>query len=427
MKRILAIAFFCSLTCYLHAQAVDTTVCDILKDPQSFNGKIVRIKGTVSVGFDQFVVKGPECGQHVNAIWLDYPEYTEAKAGPAALLQLQPAHNFSGTIPAVERSPVKLDKDKAFKQFDTLLSTAYKTKGVCLGCMKYEVSATLVGRLDGAVAGIQRDSAGKIVAISGFGNLNAYNARLVLQSVTDVVPREIDYSKAGDATNVQPPIEADSGDSIKAAHEAAKAFGGGNPVGAEIERAAAAFGNPGEDNGVVLGSGVVNEAKKKNEEKGDGKSPDGVIYKCAFDMERLKGSPLRIAIIYLGDLVADIRAPQSPATASIYSLQSRAWQIAALSAVPNMIKTVTLPGGYVLWNSAWAPDDRGKLLKSGLAGYLANEELIDKQARTSNRQPGGEARILESGTNQSRQGKRNTCLRSLLRPLKYPRNCPSFA
>jgi hypothetical protein len=46
--------------------------------------------------------------------------------------------------------------------------------------------------------------------------------------------------------------------------------------------------------------------------------------------------------------------------------------------VPNLIKTVTLPGGYVLWNSAWAPEDRGKLLKTALAGYLADEALIAK-------------------------------------------------
>ena len=46
---------------------------------------------------------------------------------------------------------------------------------MCLGCARYEVSATLVGRLDGvADAAIKRDNSGKIVALSGFGNMNAY-------------------------------------------------------------------------------------------------------------------------------------------------------------------------------------------------------------------------------------------------------------
>lgn len=378
MKRILALASCIAFSCCLHAQAVDTTACDILKDPQSFNGKIVRIKGTVRVGFDQFVVTAPGCGQHVNAVWLDYPEYSDAKAGPAALLQLQPAHNFSGTVPAVERTSVKLEKDKDFKQFDTLLSTPYKTKGVCLGCMKYEVSATLVGRLDGTAAGIDRDSAGKIVAIRGFGNLNAYNARLVLQSVTDVVPHEVDYSRAGDAINVEPSPDSGNGNPVAAAHQAAKAFGDGNPVGAQIERAAAAFGKPDEEIGIES-VGVANEATKKSEEKGDTKSPDGVLFNYTSDGGRLNGSPTRITVVYIGSLIADLRNPPSAgATSSVFSLESKAWQIAALSAVPNLIKTVTLPGGYVLWNSAWAPEDRGKLLKTALAGYLADEELIAK-------------------------------------------------
>ena len=36
----------------LHAQVVDTTVCDVVKKPETFNGKMVRIKGTVVAGFD---------------------------------------------------------------------------------------------------------------------------------------------------------------------------------------------------------------------------------------------------------------------------------------------------------------------------------------------------------------------------------------
>jgi len=88
MKRLIVIALAGAFSCCLHAQTVDATVCDILKNPQSFNGKIVRIKGTVSAGFDEFLVKGDGCGQKVNGIWLSYPEGTKAKSGPAAVLQL---------------------------------------------------------------------------------------------------------------------------------------------------------------------------------------------------------------------------------------------------------------------------------------------------------------------------------------------------
>jgi hypothetical protein len=194
--------------CDLYAQAaapVDTTVCDVVKKPQAFDGKIVRIKGTVVAGFDEFVIKDstdPNCGYPVNAIWLDYPAGTKGKAGPAAMLVIQPAKNFAGKFTPMARTPVTLDKSKDFKQFDSLLAQKHeKGADMCLGCTRYEVTATLVGRMDSvADATLERDATGKIVGFGGFGNMNAYPARLVLESVTDVTPKEIDYSKNDDET-----------------------------------------------------------------------------------------------------------------------------------------------------------------------------------------------------------------------------------
>ena len=87
----------------LSAQVVDSTVCDVLVNPQSFDGKIVRIKGTVIAGFEEFAIKGAGCNQPVNAIWLAYPEGTEGKAGPAAFLRLQLGKNHPATVINVSR------------------------------------------------------------------------------------------------------------------------------------------------------------------------------------------------------------------------------------------------------------------------------------------------------------------------------------
>src|ERR1700734_1697012 len=187
------------------AQVMDTTVCDVVKKPAHFDGKIVRIKGTVLAGCDQFAIKDaadPNCGFPVNTIWLESPQGTKGKAGPVAIVELQPAKNFSGQYTAPTRTPVTLDKGKDFKQFDSLLSQAHqKTTSMCLGCSRYEVTATLIGRLDSVDdATLKRDASGKIVGFGGFGNMNAYPARLVLQSVSDVTPKEIDYSKNDDET-----------------------------------------------------------------------------------------------------------------------------------------------------------------------------------------------------------------------------------
>ena len=90
----------------LPAQITDTTVCDILANPPSFDGKIVRIKGVVIAGFEEFAVKGSNCNQMINAIWLAYPVGTKAKAGPAAFLRLQLSKNHPAAVANVDRRPV---------------------------------------------------------------------------------------------------------------------------------------------------------------------------------------------------------------------------------------------------------------------------------------------------------------------------------
>jgi hypothetical protein len=375
MKRLAVSTLLLATSICLHAQAVDATVCDILKDPQSFNGKMVRIKGTVAAGFDQFAIRGTGCGQHVNGIWLSYPEGAKGKAGPAALLELQPAKNFGGTVTAVDRAPVALDKSKDFKQFDSLLSAQYKGNGMCLGCVKNTVTATLVGRLDSvADARLKRDSAGKIVGLGGFGNLNAYSARLVLQSVSDVAAQPIDYSQAAAASKDEQPVEPAGGDAIANAHKLATAFGPGNQLGAQIERAAAAFGKQGDNNGVYVGFSSANEASAKDEAKGATDSVDGVLFNCTFDTGRLKGDALGRAIVDLGTNVADLRNPPPGfEDAGLYELDYRGLTTAVLSAIAGNQKSLTLPGGTVLWSAAWPLPDRDPNVNAAIVKFLADE------------------------------------------------------
>jgi len=379
VKHLLTLGLICAFSACVHAQAVDATVCDILKNPASFNGKIVRVKGTVSAGFDQFIVKGAECGQKVDGIWLSYPEGSKAKSGPEAILQLQPAQSFSGTVVAPERAPVVLDKSKDFKQFDSLLSTPFKSSGMCLGCTKFEVNATLVGRLDGAVAGLTRDKTGKIVGISGFGNLNAYSARLVLQSVSEVTPQEIDYSKVASVIKADPTLDSGGSNPVAEAHKAATAFGPGNPLGNQIERAANAFGKEGDNNGVEIAFGGVNEASARSEQKGERNSPDGVLFNCIFDSSRLKGDALSRAIVHMGQHVADLRSPAAGAeNAHLYELEFQAWGTTTFSAIGGRQKTFTLPGGYLVWNADWPKESMDTTMTDTLHQFLAKQALLSR-------------------------------------------------
>jgi hypothetical protein len=380
MKRLIILAvlvFSPAFVPALSAQIVDASVCDILANPESFDGKTVRVKAEVIAGFEEFVIKGSDCDTPVDAIWLAYPAGTKAKAGPAATLQMQLAKNNPSEVSASNRSPVKLEKNKDFKEFDYRLSTPYKMSAMCLGCIRYAVTATLVGRLDGTKdAGVVRDTTGKFITVHGFGNLNGYRARLVLQSVSEESSREIDYAKVTALTKDDSQRESPGGDPVAAAHQIARAFGS-SPAAEQVEKAAAAYGKEGEDNGVEVGFGVSNELPKNGEGKGDKNSPDGLLFNATFDMDRLKGEALIRAISHVGTHIEDIRSAISAVPGvKLYELERHAWQTTVLSALGSQQKTLTLPGGYLLWNSMWSAVDRSKMVDETISDFLTHWALL---------------------------------------------------
>jgi hypothetical protein len=391
MKRFSVLALFVFVcACGLHAQAVDTTVCAIVKNPKSFDGKIVRIKGTVVAGFDDFIVKdtsGP-CGFPVDGIWLSYPAGTKGKAGPASYLQLQPAHNFAGTYTAPTRTPVTLTKDKSFKDFDNALSEAHsKGQILCLGCVKNSVTATLVGRLDGVEsATLQRDKAGKIIGFGGFGNMNAYPARLVLQSVADVTPKEVDYKKSDvladkDDPNFAPrPAAGGFFDPIQAAQ---RTLGGlaGSPAGVQGGKDVAVFGSgkTSEKNGVNILYVSTIDAGPNNEELGAKDSPDGILYNWVVNENRLDGFPMARAVIHMGQHISDLRNPiAGNEDAPPYVLEYNAWSMAVAVAAFSGQQYFVLPGGYVAWNARWPAGDRNASLDGAIKSFLSDEAALGK-------------------------------------------------
>ncbi|MGH9598823.1 MAG: hypothetical protein ACRD27_03095, partial [Terracidiphilus sp.] len=375
--------FACAAVCAVQAQVVDTSVCDILKNPASFNGKMVRVKATVSVGFDQFIVRGKDCGQPVDGIWLAYPPKAKGKAGPDAVLKLQPAHNFAGKYTAPSRTPVTLQRDKEFKHFDSLLAETHNGgAGMCLGCARYMVSATLVGRLDGvADATLTRDASGKIVGFGGFGNLNAYPARLVLQSVSDVTPKEVDYSKSDAATKGETQTFGGSPDLYDpmAAAQKMAAMLGSSQAGVQAQKDAATFGKPGEHNGVIVTFGSGNEASPKEEELGSKDSPDGVLFNCTFNDNRLQGDAETKAILHMGQHISELRDPAANyAGAPLSVLEFNAWAITATAAMGTHQKFLTLPGGYLVWDASWPAAERTQNFSDALKNFLANEALLSR-------------------------------------------------
>jgi hypothetical protein len=384
MKRFLVMALLiCACACGLHAQAVDTTVCAIVKNPKSFDGKIVRIKGTVVVGLDQFIVKDADtCGFPVDGIWLEYPLGTKGKAGAAAVVRLQPAHNFAGTYTAPTRTAVTLDnKNKDFKQFDSALSqTPKRMSGMCLGCSRFSVTATLVGRLDGvANAALVHDKSGKIIELGGFGNMNAYPARLVLQSVSDVVEKEEDYSKTPPPAKGEfgppPQPSQDMFDPVSAAGKSIEKMKG-TPAGDQVAKNVAEFAK---GTGAIISYGPINETSPKDEMPAAKDSPDGVQFNCIINQNRLTGDAEYRTIVHMGQHIADLRTTAAGTDDTpLYVLEYNSWSMTVAVAAYNGQRSLTMPGGSVLWDSAWTAEERNDKMDQAIKDYLAKEAALSR-------------------------------------------------
>jgi hypothetical protein len=77
----------------------------------------------------------------------------------------------------------------------------------------------------------------------------------------------------------------------------------------------------------------------------------------------------------VGEHIANLRDTQNSA-ATLYTLENRAWVTTALAAVGARQKTLTIPGGYMIWNAAWPPADINKLSSDALSEFLKNQALL---------------------------------------------------
>jgi len=120
---------------------IATSLCDVLRSPADYDGKIVRVRGTVIAGFEIFAVHDP-----VNADCRVSLKY--AGAGPVASTSL------GALTPRIDRPAIELRRDVELSRFQRALTAEmyprYRDIG-CMSCLRYEVTASLTGRIDVAV------------------------------------------------------------------------------------------------------------------------------------------------------------------------------------------------------------------------------------------------------------------------------------
>lgn len=180
----------------IQPKPIETTVCRITENPSAFNNKLVRVRGHVEVNFEYSVLEDDGCS---DGLWFALAD----GSGPPGLVMTvngwgKPGgKNSKGAL--IKPVPVKLVRDSNFEKFEHYMAVKAEAKP-CMNdplqptpanCAVDRVTATFTGRIDSVskeihAAHMKRSpfdhNDGK-----GFGQMEMFDAQLVLQSVEDVV------------------------------------------------------------------------------------------------------------------------------------------------------------------------------------------------------------------------------------------------
>jgi hypothetical protein len=156
-------------------EPIKTTVCQLVKAPEIFKGKMLSIRGRVFIAFEDFRLDARQCaGNKLGDVWLEYGR------GP----KRQPTTWCCGDM--VPRDPLQVVQNQDFKKFHDHLTAQSGRRYL------YEVTATLTGRFDAVETVTCPDGKHQCPKQSGFGHFGMSSSRLVIESVSDVVAKPID-------------------------------------------------------------------------------------------------------------------------------------------------------------------------------------------------------------------------------------------
>jgi hypothetical protein len=156
---------------YAQENPVEVPGCDLARNPEAFDGIMIRVRGTLSVHFEDFSLVTKDCGSE-QGIWLA----------------------FGGDVPGIVASTINdgfrkpgvditvndvlygIKKDENFHRLYALIAARHGGKP------NYSVTATLTGKF---FAGEERKSAKGTVYFVGYGHLGCC-ALLLITEVSDV-------------------------------------------------------------------------------------------------------------------------------------------------------------------------------------------------------------------------------------------------
>jgi hypothetical protein len=149
----------------------DVNLCDLLRNPSSYDGQRIRVSGEADRDFEDFSLRGSSCGA-LHRIWLQYGDQ-QTNAGAEV------GHRFIQAAPLIKDGTYEVFAEKLPMQ--RLLLPDLKP---CSGrqCHYYRVTATFTGRF---FAGVEPGSASGVKTFTGFGHADCCHL-LVIEQVADV-------------------------------------------------------------------------------------------------------------------------------------------------------------------------------------------------------------------------------------------------
>ena len=178
MRSFLASLTLCCLgfLAFSHTAAgqdkfVDTTVCEVAKEPAAFDNKLVRLRATLAGNFEISSIRDP-VHSDCESMWFTFPG-----SGPTAYV------SFSTGEPPKPRPSVQLKKDKNFREFQKYTDARMYSRqrdSLCMDCPRYEVTAVMVGLVEFA------GGSGR-----GFGHMNMFPIQFVLHSIEKTTVKDL--------------------------------------------------------------------------------------------------------------------------------------------------------------------------------------------------------------------------------------------
>lgn len=152
---------------------LDVPYCALAQDPVSFDGKMIRVRGTLSVGFEDFTLVDKDCKTN-QGIWLEFGgDVSENEAS-----SIDQGVRKRGLEIQVNGVGNKVRKDDNFRRLYALISARHEISP------SYAVTATLVGFF---AAGTKATWANGQSGFSGYGHLGCCSLLVISEVSSDIV------------------------------------------------------------------------------------------------------------------------------------------------------------------------------------------------------------------------------------------------